>query len=95
MSRQGNYEEAKRLEMSVLRTMQRVLGPAHPHTLFAKENLEYTLRCAQAAKDSTDLTALKDSKDSNGPGGKKDPKSTNGLKGATGLGRTKGSESTK
>ena len=82
MSRQGNYEEAKRLEIEVLRTMQRVLGPTHPHTAFAKENLEYTLRRAQA----TGATSPGSSKDPRGS--KSTTKSASNSKGPSGTTKT-------
>jgi hypothetical protein len=58
MSSQGHLEEAKWLQIGVLRTLQRVLGPTHQHTVLAKGNLEYTLRCAQAQVPVTLVTAV-------------------------------------
>jgi hypothetical protein len=44
---QGKYEESKRILIGVLRTMRIVLGHEHPHTLAAKDSLEYAFRCSQ------------------------------------------------
>jgi hypothetical protein len=55
---QGRWTEAEELEMQVMETRKRLLGPEHPSTLTSIGNLALTWRCLGRRKDAMKLIEI-------------------------------------